>query len=519
MTVQPDFEQPEITPPGLDPFDDSQVDGLFFPGAGRQSSLDQLLHLIRYGPSLLVLDGDEGVGKQFLVRRLFTMLDQELFDLALIQANVLNTPEAIYAVLSAAWHCRQELSVENRQQVLAATAQAADNESKTLLAIVHQAQKLSAESCLLIRELLSISAGLPVKFLMVVDAVELESAGPVFELARQTPDHFQMTLFPLNQEEIREYLNYRLRTAGLGKVRFNEEQIKSIYHQSLGNIQRINQIAAPLLNTSMPSPRVREPVTAKSPMPLMHLAALALVAVLLLVLFFVRTPGEPDRKPAEIEALSPEVETAAPEPDSAQTTNREKGGQEKGVSEPGNPEFTEPEGTESVVVETIQPEQETVEQSRTPAVQPETQSATEQVKESGVNGEKVGVEPVVSKTAPKPDPEPAFESQSISLTPPATSSVDQTAWVKSLPADRYLAQLLGARERGTVDTFLKRHSNVNNLAYYRVAWRGAPWFVVVQGSYASHEEATAAVSRLPQVIQKQGPWIRKVEAIQKELDN
>jgi len=37
------------------PFDDGDVEGLFFPGAGRQEALDQFVHLLRYGPSLLVL--------------------------------------------------------------------------------------------------------------------------------------------------------------------------------------------------------------------------------------------------------------------------------------------------------------------------------------------------------------------------------------------------------------------------------------------------------------------------------
>ena len=289
QTAQPESSEAQ---PVLDPFDDARIDGLFFPGGGRQDTLEQLQHLLRYGPALLVLDGDAGVGKHFLVNRMIAMLDPELFDLALIQSNVLNRPQDISSALSTAWRCPQELTLENRQQVLTATAQAADSESKTLLAVVRQAQHLSPESCLLIRELLAITAGLPVKFLLVVDAIELESAGYLYELISQVPDNFQLTLYPLTPEETSEYLAYRLRTAGLGQVRFNDEQLLHIHNQTLGNIQQINEMARDLLAATMPTP-VPKPATL-SGLPKMHLAALAIMAVVLVLLILMRGSKQPE---------------------------------------------------------------------------------------------------------------------------------------------------------------------------------------------------------------------------------
>ncbi|MGB1059344.1 MAG: hypothetical protein ACPGZU_04385, partial [Ketobacter sp.] len=60
------------------PFIDGAVDGLFFPGAGRQDAVQQLTHLLRYGPALLLLYGDEGIGKHFVIDRLLAELDFDL---------------------------------------------------------------------------------------------------------------------------------------------------------------------------------------------------------------------------------------------------------------------------------------------------------------------------------------------------------------------------------------------------------------------------------------------------------
>ena len=45
-----------------DPFDNRGIEGLFYPGAGRQECVDQLLHLLRFSNQVLLVSGLEGQG-------------------------------------------------------------------------------------------------------------------------------------------------------------------------------------------------------------------------------------------------------------------------------------------------------------------------------------------------------------------------------------------------------------------------------------------------------------------------
>ena len=60
-----------------DPFTDPPQGAPFFPGAGRAEIVEQLQHLLRYGPGLVVLAGASGVGKETLVDYLLDELDPD----------------------------------------------------------------------------------------------------------------------------------------------------------------------------------------------------------------------------------------------------------------------------------------------------------------------------------------------------------------------------------------------------------------------------------------------------------
>ncbi len=128
--------------------------------------------------------------------------------------------------------------------------------------------------------------------------------------------------------------------------------------------------------------------------------------------------------------------------------------------------------------------------------------------------------PVTSDKASKPvvgqKPVAAQKPKPVVTAPKVDS---RTAWIRSLPGDHYALQLLGAREKATVDAFLEDYPSVQKLTYYQTQRNGAAWYVVVQASFSDYEQAKAAVAKLPQKLQKQGPWIRKIEAIQKDLKN
>jgi len=497
---QPDIEpklgdDPHDDEPALgaaSPFDDGDVEGLFFPGGGRQELLDQMAHLLRYGPSLLLLYGDQGVGKHYLVDRLLSQLDPDLFDVALVQADVLMNPEVLLAGLSGPWHSRAPFNAASLQPQLVECASAADDASRVLLLVVRHSQFLDDGSVELLSVMLASCAGLPVKVVLVLDASDPEDVMQLSPLFDQVPDHFRALLAPLTRNETAAYLAYRLHTGGLGHVHFSESHVDQIFNHSLGNVVRVNQIAAELLLASLPA---KSKPGIKTDLPWMHLGALVLVVGLLLFLVLSRdsaTGHSPapatDQKPLANEAV------AMPEPPASKA--------QTATVKP------EPVANDSVTLPAIEQTPEPVskpikEETNTSEAKP-VSAASEPPAKAEV------VQPPAAVAVPKP-------KQAPKQAPKPTDA--RTAWILSLPPEHYALQLLGAKEKSTVDKFLAMYPSVQKLSYYKTQRNGAPWFVVVQASFPNYEAAKAAVAKLPQKLQKQGPWIRKIEAIQKDLKN
>lgn len=508
------------------PFNDEAVSGLFFPGAGRQEVLDQFAHLLRYGPSLLILYGDQGVGKHFLVDHLVSQLDTDLFDVAVVSGDIMTTADTLLASCSEAWHSRQPMTVESFLERSITIAGDADQESKILLCVIQRSQFLDEETCQVLVDMLASCAGLPVKFLLVVDAQELECVEQIFNVSDRIPDNYIQQLQPLTVAETEEYLNYRLRTAGLGQVCFSENQLDQIFNHSLGNLVRVNEVAHALLMSAMPKPKSKSKSSGAAPLPWLHIVALVLVASVLLVLFFVRSPEE--------QAAAVGSDTLALVESSQETVLPEKNAN-LSVEEPlvadssaqnqastASPDLRlgeskkalAPVSVSSESVQITQPAQIAEQVQTTPPVQlpklipkPSPVSKAKLVKPSS---------PLVDapiKTAPKvvatPKPKPKVS--------PSKVSDERAAWILSLPKSNYSVQLLGAKELTTVNRFLSQYPSLQNLVYYQTQRKGAPWYVVVQGNYQNYDSAKAATLKYPAKLQKQGPWIRKVEAIQKDL--
>jgi hypothetical protein len=84
----------------------------------------------------------------------------------------------------------------------------------------------------------------------------------------------------------------------------------------------------------------------------------------------------------------------------------------------------------------------------------------------------------------------------------------------ALPETSYTLQLIGLSSAQTAQKFITQHSLTNKVTYFRTALNGKPLFVLVYGNYASLQEANAALSTLPQVVQNLKPMPRSMRIIQ-----
>ncbi|MDO8272625.1 MAG: SPOR domain-containing protein, partial [Gammaproteobacteria bacterium] len=98
----------------------------------------------------------------------------------------------------------------------------------------------------------------------------------------------------------------------------------------------------------------------------------------------------------------------------------------------------------------------------------------------------------------------------------AATGSGQQARILALPANQFTLQVLGASSRANVEQFVQRHS-ASSLLWYETRNNGNPWFVVIQGAYASRESARSALAGLPAELRDQQPWVRSLEEVHTEI--
>lgn len=104
-------------------------------------------------------------------------------------------------------------------------------------------------------------------------------------------------------------------------------------------------------------------------------------------------------------------------------------------------------------------------------------------------------------------------------TPPGStkSSVvkDNPVVIKATPGSHYTLQLSGASRPDTLNAFAKQQ-NLQNFMVYETKRDGKPWYVLVNGSYASSAEAKRAIATLPAEVQAKNPWVRPVQQVKQD---
>ncbi|OZG41477.1 cell division protein DamX [Aeromonas sp. A35_P] len=103
----------------------------------------------------------------------------------------------------------------------------------------------------------------------------------------------------------------------------------------------------------------------------------------------------------------------------------------------------------------------------------------------------------------------ATPAPKVALTPAAT--------LNKKPRSHYSIQLMGASNTKAVDKFVAENGLAGKIWVYQTQFRGSPWYVVLQGDYASSNQAKAAIRKLSPALLKGQPWPKSFAQVQKEL--
>ncbi len=151
------------------------------------------------------------------------------------------------------------------------------------------------------------------------------------------------------------------------------------------------------------------------------------------------------------------------------------------------------------------------------------QSVAAPVQEQAANAPASAVPAAAAKPVPvtssaSPAPEAEVKSADASPRPPARKAPRTgRAWLLAQRPDHWTLQLVGSRERASIDAFLRRHHIALPHAVFERKLDGRPWYSLVAGSYPSREAAVAARSRLPAAIARGGVWPRTFASIREQM--
>lgn len=92
------------------------------------------------------------------------------------------------------------------------------------------------------------------------------------------------------------------------------------------------------------------------------------------------------------------------------------------------------------------------------------------------------------------------------------------AIILDLPQTEFVLQLAGIQNASVLASYIGENALRESVWIYQTQRYGGPWFVVLLNrSFSSIEDASAAITQLPQAIQQAGPFAKRVTQVQQEI--
>lgn len=524
-----------------------------FTGAGRRQLLDQLLHLCQFSNSLLVVLGDNGVGKTRIAHGFMDSLsDQDQICFLTLRSG--QTLDQILLSITQAFGIRVT-GVSSVESLLAAleafiAEEAVSEDDGLAVVVLDNAHLLDDQSISVLTSLLN---NFPQQNRL--HFALFGEPGLLRRLERLSPENLlcnDFTLLPFNLPETVDYLNFRMEMADyLGPEIFTEAKVDPWWRQAHGQLNVLHGLAEEHLLESVTPVRA----VSKRPLPVIHIVAISLLIAVVGVAFLYM--GDDEKSPAVASSSSAAIASPSATPTASsssleltstqtpvqplmQSLPQAQMGQQVGVSAgqpvsalppetptPQSPSLpstamdSRPVETEKVVplaqLPTSQPKvavQPNIESQSGAVTAPEMQVSSPASVSLPQETPSAAAKPV-ERSEPVTKPEPVAKPSQPAQQSMTASAQEQT--ILSWKPAEYTIQLLGVSSEKAARDYIAAQSNRGDLLMFKSKRQGRDWFVVITGRFANSAQARQAIANLPASQRDAGPWPRDVKTIQAEI--
>lgn len=443
---------------------------VFYTGGKRGAVLDALIYAIINGEGIVKVVGEVGSGKTMLCRMLQTMLPEKIESIYLANPSV--APEDILHAIAFELQLKLPKNADRLKvmQVLQSHLLARHTAGKQVVIFVEEAQGMPLATLEEIRLLSNLETKHD-KLLQIVlfgqpELDENLNQTQIRQLRERITHSFNLA--PLEPKEIGEYLIFRLRAAGyFGPHLFTKSAVNAIAASAQGLVRRVN-----------------------------ILADKALLATFADNLYQVT--------PKQVRAAIKDSEFGLEQ--SKLTAKKSQIWMWVALLLVGL--------ALGYLASHLLQQSSTASQSNSPA---STQDlATSSVTNSSVTKSQASAVAVIAPAnAAVLDSAVSAQNDILNRRLNITSN-----WLTNQPATTVSIQLMGANSETqlTADLInLSQKIELDNIYVYRTKVNNQPFLSVLYGSFANRFEASQALKKLPEEIQKNRPQLRTIAGIQKEI--
>ncbi len=534
----------------FDPFVPSSSSRDFYCSGDRQTLLDQIVEFSLYSNAMIAVTGPLGAGKTTLAKNFCERFADEAVCVRVAATLFMNQGQFLDALQSSlSFKPAPGLDTEFAINQICQYAAELDLEARSLIIIIDDAHELSAEVLQLLTKLLDSCVDSSIHALLLGER-QLDN---LLQNTLTNEAQDRLAVFPLDgfaSDETHDYIRFKLATAGFNKeMPLEGGVVGAIHNASQGMPGAINGLIANALNAAAPAVAVAPAPSIGAPAAVMdelddidefgpltsgerfagiddieqfeglhaserlesgdedgaadmqltwlagvqprYLSAAAILLVLLTgtLLFWDASPRVTESLPIPVAIAPAAIPPVQDEPELIPTSIAETPAAVAVVAAAAITETAN--AVSSAPVDAIIAEAVSVEENE--PVQVAAQEAVANVVEQVAEVPVLEATPVLAEVS-------AFEGLLLQEAP-----------------ESFAVQLSASRSEANISAFVGKLAGTQPVGYFETRHQGGPWFVAVLAPFSDRDQATRAISALPEKMRSNQPWIRSVAGIQTDI--